>query len=430
MRRIEMIPSKSDAHRAKICAALSEITSGKGCLVQCGGTSQDIEATEKCLSALKEGRTEMYCGESGSTLRFLLPVAAALGRDVSFYTEGRLPKRPLSPLYEELERHGCKLSPKGSSPLTVKGKLKHGTFTIAGDVSSQYISGLLFALPLLAGDSRICIEGRLQSRPYVDMTLETLRRFGIEIRETEEGFLVRGGQKYEAPETYRVEGDWSNACFWLAAGAFTEGGIAVSGLSAGSLQGDKEILSVLKKFGADVKIEEREIVVSPGELCGIEIDASQIPDMVPVLAAVACTARGTTVIKHAERLRLKESDRLASVTRLLSGLGADIEELSDGLVINGKNVCGAGCGIFTDRNNSQSRKDREAAEDSTDFDGFPLAGGRADGAGDHRIVMTAAVASLLCRDKVRITGADAVKKSYPGFFEDMRALGLDGNIIY
>ena len=150
-----MIPSKSDAHRAKICAALSEITSGKRCRVQCGGTSQDIEATEKCLSALKEGRTEMYCGESGSTLRFLLPVAAALGREVSFYTEGRLPKRPLSPLYEELESHGCELSPKGSSPLTVKGKLKPGTFTIAGDVSSQYISGLLFALPLLAGDSRI-----------------------------------------------------------------------------------------------------------------------------------------------------------------------------------------------------------------------------------------------------------------------------------
>ena len=430
MRRIKIIPSKSDAHRAKICAALSEITSGKECRVQCSGTSQDIEATEKCLSALKEGRTEMYCGESGSTLRFLLPVAAALGREVSFYTEGRLPNRPLSPLYEELLSHGCELSPKGGSPLTVKGRLRPGTFTIAGDVSSQYISGLLFALPLLAGDSRIRIEGPLQSRPYVDMTLETLRRFGIEIRETEEGFFVRGGQKYEGPETYKVEGDWSNACFWLAAGSLTEGGVAVSGLSAGSLQGDREILSVLKKFGADVKIEEREIAVSPGELCGIEIDASQIPDMAPVLAAVACAARGTTVIKHAERLRLKESDRLASVTRLLSGLGADIEEMPDGLVIKGKAGSRRSCEICLEQNHLQSRKDRETAEEDLAFDGFPLAGGRADGAGDHRIVMTAAVASLLCRDKVRITGAEAVKKSYPGFFEDLQRLGLGDNIIY
>lgn len=402
MRRIEMIPSKSDAHRAKICAALSEITSGKGCLVQCGGTSQDIEATEKCLAALKAGRREMYCGESGSTLRFLLPVAAALGREVSFYTEGRLPQRPLSPLYEELEKHGCTLSPEGKSPLTIKGKLQSGIFTIAGNVSSQYISGLLFALPLLADDSSIIIEGELQSASYVEMTLKTLCRFGIDIHKTSDGFFIRGGQKYVAPEAYRVEGDWSNACFWLAAGAFTEGGIAVSGLSDDSLQGDKEILSVLKKFGADVKIKETEIVVSPGKLCGIEIDVSQIPDMVPVLAAVACAARGTTVIKHAERLRLKESDRLASVTRLLTDLGADIEELPDGLLITGK----------------------------TDPDGFSLAGGRADGAGDHRIVMTAAVASLLCRDKVRITGADAVKKSYPGFFEDLQSMRLGDNIIY
>lgn len=428
MRKIEMIPSKSDAHRAEICAALSEITTGKGCRVQCCSTSQDIEATRKCLEALKEGRREMYCGESGSTLRFLLPVAGALGREVSFYTEGRLPERPLSPLYEELERHGCTLSPKGSSPLSVKGKLKPGTFVIAGNVSSQYISGLLFALPLLEGDSFIRVEGPLQSGAYVEMTLKTLRRFGIEIGEEEEGFSVRGGQRYMAPEVYRVEGDWSNACFWLAAGAFTEGGIAVSGLSLDSLQGDKEILSVLKKFGADVKIEETEITVSPADLRGIEIDASQIPDMVPVLAAAACGAAGTTVIRHAERLRLKESDRLASVTQLLSGLGADIKELPDGLVIKGRSASDRVCGADSGRNGLQGRKKTEEAVGCCG--GFPLSGGRADGAGDHRIVMTAAVASLLCRDKVEITGSDAVKKSYPGFFEDMRTLGLDGNIIY
>lgn len=395
MRTISIIPSKSDAHRAMIAAALSELTSGKSCEVICTETSEDIEATARCLAAMQTGRREMACGESGSTLRFLLPVAAALGAGADFMPEGRLPQRPLSPLYEELENHGCTLSPQGSVPFTIEGQLQGGTYTLPGNVSSQFISGLLFALPLLEEDSFILIEGELQSRPYVDMTIGVLKEFGIRIEECPEGYRVPGGQKYTAPPVYRVEGDWSNACFWLAAGALTEDGVQVSGLSGDSLQGDKAVIGLLKRFGAAVNVENGDYTVQPGRLSGIEIDASQIPDMVPVLAAVACGSRGKTVIYNAERLRIKESDRLTSVSQVLAGLGADITELPDGLVISG-----------TGR----------------------LKGGNADAWGDHRIAMMAAVASLICDEKVVLTGSSAVKKSYPGFFRILEETGLGKNI--
>lgn len=397
MRQIEIIPSKSDAHRALICEALSRLTSGRTCLIQASETSLDIAATEKCLQALLRGEEKMYCGESGSTLRFLLPVMGALNHKASFFGEGRLPQRPLSPLYEELESHGCSLSPMGSVPLTIRGQLKPGYYKIPGNVSSQYISGLLFALPLLKGGSRIDITGKLESEGYVKMTLKTLKQFGIEILTDEKGFTVPGGQAYRAPESYQVEGDWSNGCFWLAAGALTEGGIRVKGLSEDSLQADKEIIRILKKMGADVKIEEEGIAVSAHTLWGTEIDASQIPDMVPVLAVLACGAKGKTVINNAGRLRIKESDRLASVACELTKLGAEIEELPEGLVITGKG-------------------------------GKGLSGGSADSWNDHRIAMMAAVASLICREKVVLSGSRAVQKSYPNFFEDLKRLGLDGNI--
>ena len=395
MRHIEIIPSKSDAHRALICAALSDLTSGKACQVVCSAVSQDIEATEKCLAALETGRSQMYCGESGSTLRFLLPVMGALGHRAEFYPEGRLPERPLSPLYEELESHGCRLSPQGSVPLVIEGQLKPGFFHIPGDVSSQYISGLLFALPLLEEDSRIIIEGELQSRPYVDMTIRVLADFGIEILPSEDGFLVPGGQRYAAPPVYQVEGDWSNGCFWLAAGALVPGGVSVSGLNPDSLQGDKAILELLHRFGAKTERSDEGIKVLPDTLCGIEIDAAQIPDMVPILAVIACGAKGKTVIKNAGRLRIKESDRLASVSQVLAGLGADITELPEGLEILGNGR---------------------------------LAGGTADSWGDHRIAMMAAIASLICDGKVTLTGSQAVKKSYPDFFRILEEAGLGENI--
>lgn len=401
MREITIIPSKSDAHRALICAALAEMLTGDSCEILCDGTSRDIEATRKCLTCLGLGDADMFCGESGSTLRFLLPVMGAVNHTAVFHCEGRLAERPLSPLYEELQNHGCSLSPQGSNPIIISGQLQAGTFTIPGNVSSQYISGLLFALPLLAGDSRIIITGNLESGSYVEMTLRTLQMFGIEILREADGYTVPGGQIYRAPKTYQVEGDWSNGCFWLAAGALVDGGLTVRGLLENSMQGDKEILHLLKRFGAEVICEEKGITVFPGTLRGIDIDASQIPDMVPILAVAACAAEGKTVIRNAGRLRIKESDRLASVSRVLRGLGAEIEELSDGLVITGRSL-----------------KEHK----------YSLKGGPADSWNDHRIAMMAAIASLLCEEKVKLTGANAVEKSYPGFFEDLKALGLSTNI--
>ena len=391
MRKVKAIASKSDAHRALICAALSE----NPCEVIMDTTSKDIDATKKCIESIRCGQKELYCGESGSTLRFLLPVVAALGMEVHFYPEGRLPKRPLSPLYEEMENHGCKMSPKESVPFIVKGQLQSGDFTIPGDISSQFISGLLFALPILDGDSNIIITGSLQSEDYIKMTINTLSKFGVEIKRTDTGYYVRGNQKYISPGKYVVEGDWSNAAFYLVAGAFLKDGILVTGLNTDSIQGDKKIIDLLSRFGADVNIIDDSIIVGPGTLKGIKIDASQIPDMVPALSVLAAGAEGITKIYNARRLRIKESDRLKTVTKVIKALGGDIEELEDGLIIKGTGT---------------------------------LKGGVVSSFNDHRIAMMAAIASLISKDKVKIEESEAVNKSYPDFFEHMEMLGLHGNI--
>lgn len=404
MKHIQIIPSKSDAHRALICAELSETP----CQVICSATSKDIEATKACMQALREGGEDMHCGESGSTLRFLLPVMAALGHKVAFYPEGRLPERPLTPLYEEMEDHGCRMSPQGSVPFVVEGQLEPGDYRIPGDVSSQYISGLLFALPLLEGDSRILIEGNLESAAYVEMTLKVLKDFGIVVNRMQDGFHVPGSQVYQGPAEYQVEGDWSNGCFWLVAGALDEEGVTVSGLSLDSLQGDKAILDLLREMGAEIQMQKNQvtgmtdIAVRGGRLHGITIDAAQIPDMVPILAVAALAAEGTTTIKNAGRLRIKESDRLATVSQVLTGLGGNIEELPDGLIVHGGG-------------NPENQKK-------------PLRGGMAEGHNDHRIVMMAAIASRICADKVQLKGTQAVNKSYPDFFRVLEEAGLDTNI--
>ena len=237
--KIKIIPSKSYAHRAMICAALSENKS----TVRCDFPSKDIEATRACVDVLKNGGTLLKCGESGSTLRFLLPVFAALGRKGIFVPEGRLAARPLSPLYEELQSHGCILSPKGESPITVEGKLIPGTFHLPGNISSQYISGLMMALPLLEGKSRIDIEGELESAAYVDMTLEVLSAYDIvwikKVTSKGVSYEIPYKQKYSGPETFYVEGDWSAAAFWLCAGAIGKNAVTVSGLNLQSSQGDR-----------------------------------------------------------------------------------------------------------------------------------------------------------------------------------------------
>ena len=405
MKTVKIIPSKSIAHRAYICAALSEFQGGAGCNVICSGTSADIEATKSCLDALKNTdgiRPVLRCGESGSTLRFLIPVCAALGTGVSFMPEGRLPQRPLSPLREELERHGVSISPQGSVPLEVSGKLTPGKYVMAGNVSSQYISGLLFALPLLETGSTIEVTGGLESKGYIDLTLDVLSDFGIIVKsETNQdavSFIIPGCQKYKAPSEFTVEGDWSNAAFWIAAGILGNEAITITGLDPDSIQGDRKIVEIAKRFGADIGFENGNLTARPSKdkLKGITIDASQIPDMVPVLALIASVSEGVTEIVNAGRLRIKESDRLSSVSGVLNALGADIEELPEGLQIHGK-PC--------------------------------LEGGSCDSYGDHRIAMMAGIASLVSEKPVVLSGSKAANKSYPGFFDIMEELGLNGNLV-
>lgn len=397
---VAAIAAKSCAHRLLICAALS----GEPCSIECSELSEDINATADCLKKLcadisYDGRcfsvkpfenrpvsAVIDCSESGSTLRFLLPVISALGLDCEIHMHGRLPKRPLSPLYEELVRAGAVMSEQGSSPLHIKGKMSENSFNIAGNISSQFISGLLLALPVIGG-GEVNITSKLESASYVNITLDCLRRFGIEVSASESRICVSG--KYHAPTGLCVEGDWSNAAFWLCAGALGSEPIAVSGLDLASPQGDRKILDVLRSFGADITVGD-EIRVSPSALRAANIDAADIPDLVPVSAVLAAGACGVSRIYNAGRLRLKESDRLKTVTQMLTALGADISETADGLII---------CG------------------------GKRLSGGRVSSCGDHRIAMSAAVASLLCENDIVIEQAEAVNKSYPRFFDDLTALG-------
>ena len=378
---IPAIASKSMAHRLMICGALAKEQTN----IVCSTTSKDMEATRACLDGLfSDGR--LPCGESGSTLRFLLPVAAALGKTVEFHMEGRLPQRPLAPLDEQLEVHGAKLSRPREGVLRCEGKLTPGAYTLPGDVSSQYISGLLLALPLLDGPSALSVTGKVESEPYIHMTLAAMEKFGISIKKEGNVYHIPSCS-YKSPGTVTVEGDWSNAAFWLCAGALGKS-VSVSGLERNSLQGDKKIADILQKFGAKVVWEGDKLTVSPGRLTACDIDAAEIPDLVPILSVVASAAEGTTKIYNAQRLRLKESDRLETVTQMLTALGGKVEQRSDGLLITG----------------------------------CPLVGGTVDSCNDHRIAMSAAIASVLCREPVTVLDAQAVEKSYPQFWEDFERM--------
>jgi len=403
---VNAIPSKSQAHRALICASLAD----KPTRVECNGESDDILATAACLSALGAGIEResgayvvrplkregdggiatLPCGESGSTFRFMLPIVGALRRKVCFTPKGRLPERPLSPLYEELVSHGAELSPQGSVPFNAGGRLKPGSYSLDAGVSSQFISGLLFALPLLDGDSKLTLTGTAESFPYIELTMAMLEEFGVKAEFDGGAFYIPGGQTYRSSGVVRVEGDWSNAAFWLGAGAIGSGSVTCAALNLQSRQGDRAILELLANFGAQVKPDGSAVTVSKGKLRGIEIDAKDIPDLVPILSVIAAAAEGTTVIRNAGRLRAKESDRLASVSALLRALGAKADETEDGLVIHGS------AAFF---------------------------GGEVLSYGDHRIVMSAAIAATVCAEPVIIHGAEAVNKSYPGFFDDLRLLG-------
>ena len=396
--------SKSQAHRLLILAALGE---GETRLV-CDGVSKDIAATVACLNALgadireedgalcvrpirdlPAGERRLACGESGSTLRFLLPVVGALGADAVFVREGRLPERPLAPLDRELVAHGMRLEEDGAL-LRGSGQLRPGDYSLPGNVSSQYISGLLLALPQLAGESRLAVTGRLESAAYVTMTEDALSLAGVSFDKHNTVYIINGRQTGRLPAALTVESDWSNAAFFLAVGALSPEGMKVMGLNPRSSQGDRAALAILRDFGAELAEDGEDLLIRRGKLRALTIDAAPIPDLIPVLSVVASVADGETRIVNAGRLRLKESDRLSSTTRMLRALGAEIEELPEGLVIRGKPR---------------------------------LRGGRVDSAGDHRIAMSAAVAATVCTEEVCVEGADCVRKSYPRFWEDFDAMG-------
>jgi len=395
---IEAISSKSHAHRLLIAAALS----GDFSEVVVDDISDDIEATRDCLYQLKEDRPVFNCRESGSTFRFFLPLSMALKRKAVFTGAGGLPERPVSPLKEQMEEHGCVFSVTGDEMCTIEGCLTGGKYTLPGNVSSQFISGLLFALPLLSESSEILLSSPLQSADYVTMTLQVLEMFGVKVEvlydEDSAGgsysaFRIKGKQKYISPGNVTIEGDWSNAAFWLAAGIVApdpEVSVTCHGLNLFSSQGDRKITAIIKAFGGHVVKSGSSVTASPGTLRGIEIDAASIPDLIPVISVIAAVSQGVTSIINAERLRIKESDRLHEIYESLTALGADIEELAGGLIIKGKKK---------------------------------LKGGVVSGAGDHRIIMSAAIAALCCTEPVTITGAEAISKSYPLFFDDFRKLG-------
>jgi 3-phosphoshikimate 1-carboxyvinyltransferase len=393
--RICVPPSKSSAHRAVICSALA----GCGAVFPAGEPlSDDILATIRAMEVIKSRRGEdtlhIDCGESGSTLRFLIPVAAALGLSAEFTGHGRLPERPIGVYLDCLPRHGVSCKTAGGLPLTVGGQLTPGEFILPGNVSSQFITGLLLALPLLQGDSSLILSSPLESAGYVDMTIELMRDFGVTIDQTESGWNIAGNQAYR-PLEYRVERDWSQAAFFLAAGALG-GTIELKGLNPNSCQGDRAAENLFRAFGAKIEWNHSVLSVSPNRLNGIEIDASQIPDLVPALAATAALCEGQTRIYNAQRLRIKESDRLAAMADGLVKLGGKVRQTGDGLII----------------------------------DGVPnLHSGEVNGCNDHRIVMAFAVAALKADGCVTITDAQSIHKSYPAFFTDYNALGGNANVI-
>lgn len=393
---LSAVQSKSHLHRLLIANTLS----GSDHHIKLGQISDDISATIECLKALtSEEVPEIHCNESGSTLRFLLPITMALKNKARFYGKGRLPQRPLGPLTQVLENSGCRFSVEGDEMFTAEGKLTAGNYYLPGNVSSQYITGLLFALPLVAGESKIVVSKPLESVGYINMTLQVLDLYGIRVfldkisDENHVIFNIPGDQCYQAPaEAPLAEGDWSNCAFWLCAGAIsTQGeGISVYGLNSSSAQGDKEIMSLVEQFGARVYSSPDHCFVAREKLEGITIDASNIPDLVPVLAVVAAVSNGTTRIINADRVRIKESDRLHAISQCLNAVGAKVTELKDGLVIEGVPL---------------------------------LTGGQVSSYNDHRIVMAMAVASCCSSGEIIIDGAEAINKSYPTFLDDFNIVG-------
>lgn len=401
--------SKSYAHRILIaCALADEPTLVKGLL-----TGADIKATADCLTCLgakfkvlnltelmvfpinrKEVKAAVLnASESGSTLRFLLPVAACLGAEATFTGEGRLGERPIGELINALAEHGVS-SDKTSLPLTIKNKPTGGIYKLSGGISSQFITGLLLALPLLEEDSIIEIDGGIVSQSYVEITLETLEKFGIAVKKDGNIFYIKGGQSYISPKKITVEGDWSNACFFAVGGA-VNGSVTLSGLNNKSTQGDSVIIALLGRMGAKITSNSDGMTFSKGNLNAIEFSAEDCPDIVPAMSIAMANAAGVSKIRGVERLRIKESDRLEAVLKMLEIFNVKTEYERDLITIYGGKITGA------------------------DITGF----------NDHRMAMSEAIASCGISGKVVVGGAEAVNKSYPQFFEDFKKLGGKVNVL-
>ena len=398
-------PSKSQAHRLLICAALAV----EPCSIVCNSVNDDIMATMRCLNALGARITFssgvfdvqpielvkggiLDCGESGSTLRFLMSVAAVLGADATFTGAGKLPQRPMGALTDVLAAHGMAFERHTADelPVTCSGILQGGKFTLPGNISSQYLTGLLFALPLAAVDSEIGVTGGLTSASYIDMTIDALRTAGISVDRRNNIFTIKGNQQYHMPERVVVEGDWSSAAFWVVAGVIGKQPVTVCGMNNESLQGDSAIVDHLRSMGAFITVEDDRVVAMPSHLFGTELDCMDTPDLVPVLSVAAAVAQGTTTFVNVGRLRFKESDRLAAMKSVLESFGI---------------ISSVGEDTFTV------------------YGGEPRAVAPVDSFGDHRIAMSAAVLSTVAEGIATIIGAECVAKSYPSFFEDFASLG-------
>ena len=414
---VHAVASKSVAHRVLFCAAIAD----EPTIIHCNTTSQDIEATLRCLEALgatitlgqdntlqvtpidhasivddPEKPVELDCGESGSTLRFLLSLVGALGITARLHRAGRLGKRPLAPFDEQLVAHGMNIAEEGDD-LIASGRLQGGQFVLPGDVSSQYVTSLLLSAPLIGEQVEVFVSTPIQSRPYIDLTIESLAAFGVNVAQDKVGIGDHTHERFaiydhglHSPAVTNVEGDWSNAAFWLAAGALEADGITVDGLNLASAQGDRTILAALTAFGARIARRGDAARATRNFPRAGSLDVSHIPDLVPPLAAVAALSPGTTELRNAGRLRLKESDRLATVCAAINDLGGVANVRDDSIII----------------------------------EGVPsLSGGVVDSANDHRIAMMAAILAAHATEDVIVRGAHCVSKSYPGFWDDFQQLG-------
>ena len=405
--KMKSIPSKSLLHRAIILSGIAK--DREIILEQVNTISEDIEATLTCIEKLgaktkvegdsiritslgniKKSKVELHCKESGTTLRLLLPLVSTFSKEATVDCSEGLRKRPIRELIETLEESGLYFKGKGF-PINISGNVTTDFFKISGDISSQYVSGLLLLSSLLDQRSSIYLTTKLESRAYVNITIKVLRDFGIIVNELEEGvFEIYGGRdKILPPKEYQIEGDWSNAAFFLVGGCLGDS-IKMSGLNLESSQGDKKIVQILKKAGAILTCSDDFISSNRSHLNSFEVDFSETPDLFPILSVVAALSKGQSILKGGERLKLKESNRIESTFQMLKSLGADVKKRDDGLIIQGKEI---------------------------------LDGGIVNSFNDHRIVMSATMASIKCKEPVSIVNAGAVKKSYPNFFDDFKKVG-------